>query len=154
MSRSYDRLYRLFHCIKRRCYDKKHKGYKYYGGKGIKVCDEWLNDFEKFKIWALSKGYDYNAPKGQCTIDRINPNGNYEPSNCRFITLKENDSRVIRQAKKYTYNGETHTLKEWAKIKKWSVDCLYGRLHRGMSFEEAITTQFDNKHKIKEDKSE
>jgi hypothetical protein len=75
--------------MKTRCYNKNSPDYKNYGAKGVKICDEWLNNYLSFKKWAEEKGYDENAPKGQCTIDRINVEGNYEPSNCRWITIAE-----------------------------------------------------------------
>lgn len=85
-----DDIYKTYCRMLRRCYWKdsqEHK--KYYQDKGIKVCDEWRNDFLKFKEWALANGY-----KKGLAIDRIDSNGNYEPNNCRFITISENSSRV------------------------------------------------------------
>lgn len=82
MSRT--RLYRIFHDMKRRCYKPKDTSYSNYGGKGIKICKEWLDNQEVFFEWALNNGYDDNL-----TIDRIDSKGNYEPSNCRWITQKE-----------------------------------------------------------------
>jgi hypothetical protein len=84
-----DRLYSLWTDIKKRCSNPNYKQYKDYGGRGITVCNEWENDFAAFRDWAISNGYDYNAKFGECTIDRIDVNGNYEPLNCRFISIKE-----------------------------------------------------------------
>lgn len=78
------RLYRIWIGINKRCYNKKSTGYKYYGGKGIKVCNEWYDNYILFKKWALSNGY-----KNNLTIDRINNDKNYYPGNCRWITKKE-----------------------------------------------------------------
>lgn len=77
------RIYRIWSDMKTRCANKNTPYFKYYGGRGITVCEEWLN-FEDFKIWAFNNGYQEHL-----TIDRINVNGNYEPSNCRWITIKE-----------------------------------------------------------------
>lgn len=82
MSRT--RLFYVWNNMKNRCYYKKHKDYENYGGRGISVCDEWVNSFDSFASWALSNGYDENAPYGSCTLDRIDPDDNYKPSNCRF----------------------------------------------------------------------
>ena len=81
------RLYGIWAGIKRRCYNPHEKTYEYYGGRGIRICDEWLNDFEKFNEWAFANGYDENAKRGDCTIDRINVDGDYEPTNCRWVDM-------------------------------------------------------------------
>lgn len=78
------RLYRIWHDMKNRCEYPKDKKYSYYGGRGIKVCNEWSTNFESFMTWALSNGYNDSL-----TIDRINNSGNYEPNNCQWITMKE-----------------------------------------------------------------
>lgn len=74
--------------MKKRCESSNHKDYKWYGAKGVSVCDDW-HDYRVFKEWAINNGYDENAEWGQCTIDRINPYGNYDPSNCRWVSMAE-----------------------------------------------------------------
>lgn len=83
-SMSYSKLYKVWQGMKTRCYNPKFMYYCNYGGRGITICDEWLNDFKAFYDWAINNGY-----KEGLTIDRINNDGNYEPSNCRWITRAE-----------------------------------------------------------------
>lgn len=79
------KLYQVWRDMKNRCYRPKTTNYHRWGGRGIKVCDEWLNSFLSFRNWAFENGYNDSLQ-----IDRIDPNGNYEPSNCRFIVNARN----------------------------------------------------------------
>lgn len=92
------RLYGVWRDMKLRVLNPNHKSYALYGGRGVKICDEWM-DFEKFHDWAMASGYNPEAPFGKCTIDRIDVNGNYEPSNCRWVDMKvqSNNRRKANQ---------------------------------------------------------
>lgn len=88
---THTKLYNTWENMKQRCYNKKNKSYKDYGGRGIKVCDNWLEDFINFYNWSINNGYEEHLEKyGQIntTIDRIDVNGNYEPHNCQWATQK------------------------------------------------------------------
>lgn len=78
------RLHRIWLCMKNRCSNPRNAGYKYWGARGITVCDEWKNSFQAFYDWAMKNGYEDHL-----SIDRIDVNGNYEPSNCRWATPHE-----------------------------------------------------------------
>ena len=82
------RLYYVWLAMKRRCDNKNVEQYKNYGARGISVCPQWQNDFLTFRKWALENGYDENASYGECTIDRVNVDGDYSPENCRWISTK------------------------------------------------------------------
>ncbi|AVX47356.1 hypothetical protein C5023_000226 [Staphylococcus phage vB_SauM_0414_108] len=127
------RLYNIYRSMKARCYRKTQKDYHSYGGRGIKVCDEWLNDFMNFYSWSYDNGYNDNL-----TIDRIDNNGNYEPNNCRWITEAEQHNNTSRNIN-ITYNGETKTLKQWSKIKGINYDTLKKRYKMGWSIEDMLT---------------
>lgn len=126
---SHSRLWRVWCNIKKRCYYKNHKAYKEYGERGITVCEEWLNDFQAFHDWAMANGYNENAPKGQCTIDRINNNGNYEPNNCKWVSMKE-QARNKRNNKIITYNGISKCLVEWAEDMNLNAKYLGGQIRK------------------------
>lgn len=125
-----------------RCHNPKNGGFHLYGGRGIKVCDEWKNDFEQFAEWALNNGYDETAEFGKCTIDRIDVNGNYEPSNCRFVSLKE-QARNRRNNVFIDINGERILLKDFCKESGLDYHILRNRLKDGWSAEEAINTPLE-----------
>lgn len=128
------RIYRQYKGMKNRCYDKNRNCYKHYGGRGIKVCDEWLgeNGFINFYDWSMKNGYS-----DELTIDRINVNGNYEPSNCRWATI-EQQANNRRNNLRYTLNGITMTASEWAKYSGINYGTLISRLQSGMNIKDAI----------------
>lgn len=103
------RLHRIWMGIKRRCYTVTTHNYNDYGGRGIKMCDEWLNDFKTFYDWAMANGY-----KEDLSLDRIDVDGNYEPNNCRWANdyVQTHNRRLD---KLYTYNGKTMSVRDWCK---------------------------------------
>lgn len=86
------RLHAVYNGMKDRCYNPKSESYRYYGARGISMCDTWLNNYEEFRDWAVESWYVEDAPRGACTIDRIDSNGNYEPNNCRWVDMKVQNS--------------------------------------------------------------
>lgn len=127
------RIYKIWGDMKNRCSNPHNHAYKYYGTRGITFYSEWIN-FESFYNWALNNGY-----KDNLTLDRINYNGNYEPSNCRWVTKKV-QARNTSKNTFITYKNETHCLSEWAEIFNIDYNMLWKRLSSGWAFEEAINT--------------
>lgn len=94
-----DRLYEVWKSIKARCLNPNNIRFHRYGGRGITICDEWKNSYESFRTWALENEYDEFAPFGKCTIDRVDNDGNYEPSNCRWTDMKTQANNTSKQKK-------------------------------------------------------
>lgn len=130
-----NRLYRIWRNMRRRCYKSSAKNYNYYGGRGIKVCDEWVDNFDAFHDWSTDNGYNNDL-----TLDRIDVNANYSPSNCRWVTWKVQNNNA-RFNHLITYNGVTKTLTEWCETFNLNRDAIYSRLNKyGWSVERALTT--------------
>ena len=134
---SNERLYNVWVDMRGRCASPQNINYSRYGGRGIKVCPEWDKSYLAVRDWALATGYDETAPRGQCTIDRIDVNGNYCPKNCRWadITMQNRNKRTSRNIKCF---GETKMLSEWAAEYGISPETLAKRLDGGMSIETAL----------------
>lgn len=122
---SHTRLHNIWITMRARCNKPNNTGWEKYGAKGIRVCDEWNNSFEPFRDWALQNGYS-----DKLTLDRIDPYGNYEPSNCRWATQKEQQNNRSNNIF-LTYKGETKRLEDWSKETGISHSVLYGRYKKG-----------------------
>lgn len=131
------RLNNILYGMKQRCYNRNSQRYSDYGGRGITVCPEWLGEhgLENFAKWALENGYADNL-----SIDRIDNDKGYSPDNCKWSTSKEQANNK-RDTKKYKYNGEFHTLSEWADIIGLNYHMLKARVRNyGYTIKEAIET--------------
>lgn len=131
--KSTTRLYRIWNGMKKRCYTPNEGAYKYYGARGISVCDEWKNNFFAFKEWAIKTGYNDGL-----TIDRIDVNGNYSPSNCRWATRKEQANNT-RRNRILTFNGKSMNIAEWSKETGIKQNTILYRIKRNWSVERALT---------------
>lgn len=147
---SRERLYSVWISIKQRCNNPNDSSYSNYGGRGIKVCDEWLNSYLSFREWAYKNGYSPEDSFHNSTVDRIDVNDNYCPENCRIIPRKyQNDN--MQRTHWITYDGQTHTLKEWCAITglKWST--LRSRIYDlHWSVEKALNTPAKYNKKTRE----
>lgn len=128
------KLYSIWCAMKTRCTNQNTEAYKDYGGRGICICDEWLNNYESFKTWALNNGYEQGL-----SIDRIDNDKGYEPQNCRWVTsvAQANNRRSNRLI---TYNGETHNVTEWASILNKNPKTIFNRLYSGWDVDKALST--------------
>jgi hypothetical protein len=125
--------------MKRRCYNPEEKFYKDYGGRGIKVCDEWMDKKEghsNFQKWAVENGWEEGR-----SIDRIDVNGNYESNNCRWATPEE-QANNRRNNNYVTINGVTKTTSEWARQIGISQNAFTGRINSGWTGEELLKPKF------------
>ena len=134
---SFSRLYFMWASMKARCENPNHPSYNNYGGRGVSVCEEWHN-YLIFKRWALETGYDENAERGKCTIDRVDTNGDYCPENCVWSDMRT-QSNNRRNTPIITINGETDSLSNWARKLGLPHSLLYSRYRRGWRGEELLS---------------
>ena len=127
------RIYNIWQKMKSRCYSKNDIEYKRYGARGIKVCDEWINDIKAFYDWSISNGYDDNL-----SIDRIDNNGNYEPSNCRWATPLQ-QANNCRTNLLITIDDETKTLSQWCRQYNTPYYLAHSRWSRGWRGKEVFS---------------
>lgn len=131
------RLFNIWCHVRTRCNNPHSKSYTRYGGRGIKVCEEWKNNFEVFYEWAMQNGY-----KDNLTLDRINNDGDYEPNNCRwadfFVQANNRSNNHF-----LTYKGKTQTIQQWANELKMSDTILRDRINKlGWSIEDTLETPY------------
>lgn len=125
--------YRAWKNMIHRCYSPKHTSFHNYGGRGINVCVAWRTSPEQFLADVGA------APNAAATLGRIDNNGNYEPSNCRWETKRQNDNNK-RTSRLITFNGQTLTITEWAHQLRINPSTLYFRIKRGIPLSKALTS--------------
>lgn len=133
------RLYRIYKGMKGRIFNPNNKSFPNYGGRGITICDEWLNDYKEFERWAMDNGYQEGL-----TIDRIDVNGNYCPQNCRWIDRK-GQSNNKRNNHQITIDGCTKTLSQWSEISGVHYYTIFDRISHGWTAKEAVFTPANTK---------
>lgn len=132
-AKAHERLYSIWTNMRKRCNNPKDPAYNYYGGKGVCICDAW-SEYMAFKEWALENGYTDNL-----TIDRIDPDGDYSPENCRWVDMKT-------QANNKTDNhyvdigGTVYTIQQWSEIYGIDSRVVNSRINIGWDVVEAIQT--------------
>lgn len=131
--KSKTRIYKTWQGMKSRCYNPNAKYYENYGGRGITICKEWLDDFMNFYNWAITNGY-----RDDLTIDRIDNDGNYEPSNCRWVT-RTVQMNNMRKNRIIEFNGERKSVSDFARQYGFAPELIHERLNRGWSVDDALT---------------
>lgn len=132
-NKSKTRLYRIWADMKQRCINPKQKVYKNYGGRGIKICDDWKSDFMTFYNWAMNNGYS-----DKLSIDRLDVNGNYEPNNCRWVNQKV-QLRNTRRTIIIKIGNQEKCLKDWCAVYNKPYSTVCGRIKSGYSKTNALT---------------
>lgn len=135
-----DRLQRIYHNMKTRCYNPNYDKYQYYGGKGVTICDEWKTSYEAFEAWALSHGYT-----DKMTLERKDVNGNYYPENCCWVSWK--DQANNRTSNHYiTYKGKTKTLMQWCDYYGLDYARVSQRIYNGWPVKKAFFEPIHETH--------
>lgn len=134
------RIHNIWRGMKIRCYDKNRKDFSHYGGRGIRMCSEWRKSFLAFYEWSCKNGYQNNL-----TIDRIDVNGDYEPANCRWVTVQQQENNRSNN-KIIVFNGQAKTQAEWAKSIGLTPKALWDRLERYKWPLERALTQPKRRH--------
>lgn len=129
---SRSKLYKVYHSMKGRCYNKNNREYHNYGARGIAVYSEWLSSYETFYDWAIENGYQDGL-----TIDRIDVNKGYEPDNCRWVNNKTQQNNK-RNNIYLTCNNKTQTLMQWANELNLTYSCIHNRYERGWNIKEIL----------------
>lgn len=143
---SHSRLYPVWKSLIARCYNPKNQRYNVYGARGIKVCDEWKEDFLSFRKWAYSNGYDESSKQGDCTIDRIDNDKDYCPENCRWVSL----SRQQRNTAKtiiFEYKGIKKPLIDWAEELNLPYHTIRWRYSKWGNIDKVLTQPIRSTHK-------
>lgn len=139
-----EKLYNTWNRMIHRCYDPKNHKYYRYGARGISVCDEWKTDYDTFYNWAMNNGYQEGL-----SIDRINNDENYEPSNCRWATRKQQQRNMSRN-KIIEYKGKNKCVSEWCEELNLYYPTIISRFYKGWSAEKAFSCPtnrpFDGTH--------
>ncbi len=146
---SHERLYAVYNGMLSRCYNKNHPHYELWGGRGIKVCEQWRYDYQAFRKWAIYAGYEECKSRKYQSLDRIDNDGDYCPENCRWATMKEQNLNRRKLGRKsgigykynWTFEGITKSAEEWCKIFNVSVPMVMYRINtKKMSPFEALIT--------------
>ena len=131
---SHTRIHDIWKELKQRCTNKSNSKYKYYGEKGITVCDEWSNSFINFYNWSIENGYNDTL-----TIDRIDSSKGYDPSNCRWVSYKVQNNNKSDN-KRYIIDGVNKTLSEWCQDYQVPFKRINNRISKGWDIYKALTT--------------
>lgn len=136
--------YQSWFSMRSRCFNKNNPSYSHYGAIGVTVCDRWKDSFENF---LTDMG---ERPSKAYSIDRVDVNGNYEPTNCRWATSIQQQNNK-KNNNSITYNGETHTVSEWARILGIKASIIYTRLRRNKSPQECLSIRDNRKFHFQKD---